>query len=66
MSTVTTQTKMIMITKEKFLAYIRVQNSGVINMFDIKIGTHLSGLTKDEYMDIINNYSKYRSEFLGK
>lgn len=57
---------MIMITKEKFLAYVRVQNSGVINMLDVETGTHLSGLTKDEYWEIINNYSKYRSEFLGK
>ena len=54
-----------MITKEKFLSYVRVQNSGVINMLDVKKGTHLSGLTEDEYMDIIHNYSKYHSEFLG-
>ena len=66
MSTVITQTKMIMITKEKFLAYVRVQNSGVIDMLDVETGTSLSGLTKDEYWEIINNYSKYRTEFLGK
>ncbi len=55
-----------MITKEKFLAYVRVQNSGVINMLDAEMGTHLSGLTEDEYWEIINNYSKYRKQFLGK
>ena len=57
---------MIMITKEKFLRYVRVQNSGVINMLDVETGTRLSGLTEDEYWEIINNYSKYRTEFLGK
>ena len=57
---------MIMITKEKFLRYVRVQNSGVINMLDVETGTRLSGLTENEYWEIINNYSKYRSEFLGK
>jgi len=51
MSTVMIQT--ITITKEKFLSYVRVQNSGVINMLDVDTGTHLSGLTEDDYMDII-------------
>lgn len=55
-----------MITKEKFLAYVRVQNSGLINMTDIDRGTKLSHLTEDEYMDIIWNYSKYRKQFLGE
>ena len=55
-----------MITKEKFLAYVRVQKSGVINMLDINNGTRLSGLSEDDYTDIIWNYSKYSKEFLGK
>ena len=66
MSTVTTRTITIMITKEKFLAYVRVQNSGLINMTDIDRGTKLSHLTEDEYMDIIWNYTKYRKQFLGE
>ena len=55
-----------MITKEKFLKYLRVQRSGVINMLDIDNGTWLSGLSEDDYTDIIWNYSKYSKEFLGK
>ena len=55
-----------MITKEKFLAYVRVQNSGVINMLDINNGTRLSGLSEDDYTDIIWNYSEYRKQFLNK
>jgi hypothetical protein len=66
MSTVTIQTKMIMITKEKFLKYLRVQRSGVINMLDIDNGTRLSGLSEDDYTNIIWNYSKYSKEFLEK
>ena len=66
MSTVTTLTITIMITKEKFLKYLRVQKSGVINMLDIDNGTRLSGLSEDDYTDIIWNYSKYSKEFLGK
>ena len=66
MSTVTTLTITIMITKEKFLKYLRVQRSGVINMLDIDNGTRLSGLSEDDYTDIIWNYSKYSKEFLGK
>ena len=55
-----------MITKEKFLKYLRVQRSGVINMLDIDNGTRLSGLSEDDYTDIIWNYSKYSKEFIGK
>ena len=66
MSTVTTLTITIMITKEKFLKYLRVQRSGVINMLDIDNGTRLSGLSEDDYTDIIWNYSKYSKEFIGK
>ena len=66
MSIVTTQTITTMITKEKFLKYLRVQRSGVINMLDIDNGTRLSGLSEDDYTDIIWNYSKYSKEFIGK
>ena len=35
-------------------------------MLDIDNGTRLSGLSEDDYTDIIWNYSKYSKEFLGK
>ena len=54
-----------MITKEKFLAYYRVQMSGTYNMImEAKYAMADAGLTKDEYFDIINNYSKYLTEYV--
>lgn len=49
-----------MITKEKFQKYVEVQKSGVTNMFAVKTVMTLSGLTKEECLDIMKNYSKYK------
>ena len=51
------------ISKEKFNDYRKVQYSGVINMFDINNGCKLSGLTRDEYIEIMKNYSKLREKY---
>ena len=47
------------ITKENFKAYIKVQRSGVTNMFDIKTVSTLSGLDKVQIIDIMSNYTEY-------
>lgn len=52
------------ITKEKFLNFIRVQNSGIINMTDIVQGAKLSHLTEDEYEEIMWNYTTYKNKYL--
>ena len=51
------------ITKEKFQAYLAVQKSGITNMFAVNTVIELSGLTKEECLDIMKNYSKYQKEF---
>ena len=51
------------ITKEKFKAYRELQNSGEINMLDYINGCKLTGLSKEECIDIINNYNTYREKF---
>ena len=53
-----------MITKEEFLSYVRVQESGVTNMFDVNNVTMLSGLTREQYFDIMKNYDKYNKEYV--
>ena len=53
-----------MITKEQFMAYEMVRQSGVTNMFDIKMVTLISGLTKDECLEIMKNYGKLKEEYL--
>lgn len=52
------------ITKEKFLAYLSVQKSGITNMWAVDTVVRLSGLSKDECLDIMENYSKYKKQYV--
>jgi hypothetical protein len=51
------------ITKEKFEAYVDVQESGVTNMFDVRIVGMLSGLDREEIMAIMQNYSNLKEKY---
>ena len=46
------------ISKEQFESYVRVQKSGVTNMFDVKNVTALTGLNKKQIMEIMSNYNE--------
>ena len=46
------------ITEEQFESYVRVQKSGVTNMFDVRNVTALTGLDKKQIMEIMSNYSE--------
>ena len=52
-----------MITAEKFHSYVAVQRSGTTNMFAITLVSALTGLEKDDLMDIMKNYVTYMDEF---
>jgi hypothetical protein len=54
-----------MMEKEKFMAYERVRESGVTNMFDVKTVEQLSGLSKSEIMDIMQNYGELKEKYIG-
>ena len=51
------------ITKDKFKQYETIKESGITNMFDIKIVMSLSNLTKEECLEIMKNYGKYVCQF---
>lgn len=55
--------EMTKITKENFEAYVRVQRSGVTNMFAINVVSKLSGLTRDKILYIMENYRKLSKKF---
>lgn len=61
--------KEIKITKEKFEAYVKVQESGITNMFDIKKVMEISDfiynvpLTKEDCIYIMENYSVLKGEY---
>ena len=48
-----------MTNKNNFLSYIKIQRSGVTNMFDINTVMELSGLDRETILDCMKNYSKY-------
>ena len=54
---------MELITKEKFEAYVDVQESGVTNMFDVRTVGTLSGLDREEIMAIMQNYIKLKKKY---
>ena len=57
------------ISKEKFEAYVKVQKSGITNMFDIKKVQELSDflcnvpLTKEDCLYIMKNYGTLLAEY---
>ena len=51
------------ITKDQFEAYVRVQKSGVTNMFDLRNVTALTGLDKNQCVTIMENYSKLEEKY---
>ena len=46
------------ITKEQFKAYVKVQESGVTNMWAVNLVSRLSGLEREECFEIMNHYSE--------
>ena len=55
---------MIKITKSKFNAYEDVRVSGVTNMFAVKTVMELSGLTREECLNIMKHYTTYQKQYL--
>ena len=44
------------ITQDEFDAYVRVQMSGVTNMFNVSVVSDYSGLSREKIIDIMSNY----------
>lgn len=51
------------ITKNQFKSYLDVQQSGVTNMFDIRMVCEISGLSKAQIIYIMENYQDLSLEF---
>ena len=58
-----------MITEEKFLAYVRVRDSGITNMFDVPYVIQLADrladvtLTEKDCFDIMEKFGTYMKKF---
>ena len=55
--------KMEKITKKDFEAYVDVQESGVTNMFDVRMVKSLSGLDKEQIMTIMQHYGELKDKY---
>ena len=53
----------IEITKDQFEAYVRVQKSGVTNMFDLNNVKALTGLNKEQCLEIMSNYGELDKKY---
>lgn len=53
------------ITEEQFDAYVKVQMSGVTNMWAVNLVCELSNLEKDQVMTIMKNYKELKAKFKG-
>jgi hypothetical protein len=49
--------------EEIFKGFEDIRVSGVINMYDIKMGCELSGLTREEWIYCMDNYEELYDEF---
>lgn len=52
-----------MITKEEFVAYEEVRESGVTNMFDVKTVSRLSELPKEKVFEIMKRYKELKDTY---
>ena len=56
-----------MITKEEFLKYEKVRQSGKYNMImDAAAAWTAAGLARCQYFDIIENYSTYYNKYINE
>ena len=53
-----------MITEEQFKRYVKVQNSGITNMFDVGRVMQLSGLAREQCFSIMESYSELKEKYM--
>jgi len=51
------------ITQQDFEAYVEVQESGVTNMFDVSVVKELTGLERNQVLEIMVNYDKLQKKY---
>ncbi len=51
------------ITQEELDAYVKVQMSGVTNMFNVSVVSDYSGLSRDKIIEIMTNYNTLAEKY---
>ena len=52
-----------MITKEQFESYVDIQKMGVTNMWNVRVVSDLTGLTREEIREIMKNYGNLKDKY---
>lgn len=52
------------INKEQFESYVEIQESGITNMMNVRYVSDLTGLTRDECIYIMQNYTELSKLYL--
>lgn len=52
------------ITKEQFMAYEEVRQSGVTNMWNVKLVVELAGLEENQVLFIMKNYRSLAEKYM--
>jgi hypothetical protein len=52
-----------MITQEQFESYEDVRQSGVTNMFDVRFVSELTGLDREQIIEIMHGYTELKSKY---
>lgn len=47
-----------------FIKYEIIRRDGIINMGDVHYGTKMTGMTKEEWFDIMFNYYEYAKKYM--
>ena len=55
--------KRLLATENEFRAYIELRDKGTINMLEWDKGSKMANICPSHYMDIISNFSLYKSEY---
>ena len=51
------------ITQDEFDSYVEVQESGITNMFNVSVVSDYSGLSRQDIMTIMSNYSVLQEKY---
>jgi len=51
------------ITQDEFDAYVKVQMSGITNMFNVSVVSDYSGLSRDKIIEIMTNYNTLAEKY---
>lgn len=54
-----------MVTKDEFMEYEKCRQSGVTNMFDVRMVEFITGLDRAKIIEVMKSYGELRDKYMG-